>query len=135
MKVAEVAQFLILLVPIAATVGVVVGITTFQRLDGAHRLLWLYLLLALTFDRLGHFLGAAQGTNLILVPIFGFTKAKLREVMARHSATTFKIDLNKERLGLSFLSNSLLAKRFCVRVFQNKTPKNRSTTTGRANKR
>ena len=51
--------------------GVILGVLYYSRLENIHRILLLYMLVALIIDILGRIMGHYFNNNLILIPIFG----------------------------------------------------------------
>ena len=60
--------------PIILIVGVIGGAVFYNRLEKKHRLLLLYLIVALTFDISGRFFGHFFKYNLFLIPLYGLAE-------------------------------------------------------------
>lgn len=71
MKTELLLEVLVLLSPIMAVVGVIVGIIRFKMMSGEHLVLWIYLLVAVAADVANRMLAEWQGDNLIMLPLFG----------------------------------------------------------------
>ena len=57
--------------PAILLAGIVLGIFYINRLDRLHKLLLLFLVMALVVDLLSRFLGSYYKNNLIMIPIYG----------------------------------------------------------------
>ena len=75
--VAELSAILSYFSPIILLFGIILGIVYYPRLDRAHRLLILFLSMALFIDILSRLAGEFYGNNLIFIPIFGLLELVL----------------------------------------------------------
>lgn len=63
--------------PLILFFGIILGLKYYARLDDFHRLLLLYLFVALIIDLLGRIMAFYFNNNLILIPIFGLLELLL----------------------------------------------------------
>lgn len=71
-------------VPIELIIGVVIGALVFRRLNGAHKLLFYFILASLVLDILGRLFAKAFENNLMLIPYYGLVELIVFNVLYLH---------------------------------------------------
>lgn len=104
-SVAEISYYLTHCSPAILLFGIVVGILYYSKLERIHRLLTIFLALALIVDLISRLVGELYGNNLILIPIYGLLELLFWAYLYFSCLITLKNNLFLIPLGILVLYN------------------------------